>query len=822
MKKLRAWLAVLLLVAMSVLPVFSAATAHALGTNLIANASAETADTTNNQLAQDWLMGGWGTNTSTLTYDKTAAHTGSASLKVQTTSYTDGDAKWYFKPVAITAGSTYTFSDYYQSTVASSLVAQYDNGSGSMSYAELTSLPVAATWQQATASFKAPATAKFVTIFHLINAVGTLQIDDASLTANVVAPAPTVAVTAPTANSTVTGTTQLTATATDSVAVAGVQFKVDGVNVGSEVTSAPYQTSWNTTTLSNGNHTVTAVVRNRAAITVTSSPVTVNVQNVVTPPADGNLIANPSFEVTSADPLLPASWQTSGWGTNTTTFSFLHTAGHTGNSSAKVQTTAYTNGDAKWSFAPVAVTGGTKFKYTNYYKANVATTLVAQFTDANGANTFQTLTSVPTSTAWKQTSTTFTVPMTAKSLTVFHVLNAVGYVQIDDITLTPVALPADGNIIPNFSLETISTANKKLPENWNTSTWGTNTTTFTYPTNGRTGTHSVKVQTTSYTSGSSYWYFDNQPVVGGGSYSFVDYYKSNIISEVDAAFLMADGTTVYQYLGAPSPSKTEWTRFERQFTAPAGAVSVSMYHNIYGVGYLQIDDLSMTPYAPVGFNRALITITNDDGYASYYNYGLPLLNKYGFTATDYIISGMINNDPGYMTTAMLTSLKNAGHEIGSHSVTHPDVTTLSATKLDNELKNSDTALLNWVGVPINAFASPYGAYNQTAVTNAKKYYTSYRGVQAGFNAKNNFDVYNIRVQNLVNTTTLAEVQSWITEAKNTNTWLVLVYHQIDPNPTDPVYNTTPTDFDAQLAAIAASGVAVKSIAQALAELQPQL
>jgi hypothetical protein len=43
--------------------------------------------------------------------------------------------------------------------------------------------------------------------------------------------------------------------------MAGVQFQVNGVNLGLEATSAPYQTSWNTSKFSNGSHSLTAVAR---------------------------------------------------------------------------------------------------------------------------------------------------------------------------------------------------------------------------------------------------------------------------------------------------------------------------------------------------------------------------------------------------------------------------------------------------------------------------------------------------------------------------------------------------------------------------------
>ena len=57
--------------------------------------------------------------------------------------------------------------------------------------------------------------------------------------------APTVAVTGPAADATVSGTVTVAASASDDVAVIGVQFLFDGVALGAEDTSAPYEASWN-------------------------------------------------------------------------------------------------------------------------------------------------------------------------------------------------------------------------------------------------------------------------------------------------------------------------------------------------------------------------------------------------------------------------------------------------------------------------------------------------------------------------------------------------------------------------------------------------
>jgi len=92
---------------------------------------------------------------------------------------------------------------------------------------------------------------------------------------------PTVSVTSPAAGSTVSGSSvALSANATDAGSgVAGVQLKVDGTNVGSEDTTSPYSVNWDSTGVSDGSHTVTAVARDVAGNTTTSSSVSVTVNN---------------------------------------------------------------------------------------------------------------------------------------------------------------------------------------------------------------------------------------------------------------------------------------------------------------------------------------------------------------------------------------------------------------------------------------------------------------------------------------------------------------------------------------------------------------
>jgi hypothetical protein len=123
---------------------------------------------------------------------------------------------------------------------------------------------------------------------------------------------PTESVTAPSAGATVSGTVTLSATASASAGMAGVQFKVDGVNAGAEVTAAPYSTAWNSAAFSNGQHSITATARDMSGNVSTSSPVTVTVQNsasqtAIRVNAGGPAYTDPQGNVWAADTGFSAS-----------------------------------------------------------------------------------------------------------------------------------------------------------------------------------------------------------------------------------------------------------------------------------------------------------------------------------------------------------------------------------------------------------------------------------------------------------------------------------------------------------------------------------
>ena len=108
-----------------------------------------------------------------------------------------------------------------------------------------------------------------------------------------------------------------------------------------------------------------------------------------------------------------------------------------------------------------------------------------------------------------------------------------------------------------------------------------------------------------------------------------------------------------------------------------------------------------------------IILTFDDGFASISGTAVPILQQYGFTGTAYIVLNYIGLT-GYMTAEQIQALAAAGWEIGSHSVSHVDLTVRSDRQRD-EILDSRQKLQAKLGVTILSFAYPFGAYDSDSV-----------------------------------------------------------------------------------------------------------
>jgi peptidoglycan/xylan/chitin deacetylase (PgdA/CDA1 family) len=117
-----------------------------------------------------------------------------------------------------------------------------------------------------------------------------------------------------------------------------------------------------------------------------------------------------------------------------------------------------------------------------------------------------------------------------------------------------------------------------------------------------------------------------------------------------------------------------------------------------------------------------VALTFDDGYADNVLNAAPLLRAYGYSATCFVVSDQIGSYNAWdaerlggrkplMTKAQLHTWIDSGFEVGSHSCSHPDLTTLSREAIMNELMESRVALGAITGRSVSTFCYPFGCYN---------------------------------------------------------------------------------------------------------------
>jgi len=115
-----------------------------------------------------------------------------------------------------------------------------------------------------------------------------------------------------------------------------------------------------------------------------------------------------------------------------------------------------------------------------------------------------------------------------------------------------------------------------------------------------------------------------------------------------------------------------------------------------------------------------IILTFDDGSESIVTNALPIMQKYNFTGTAYIVYNYVSTQ-NYMNPDQIHELYASGWEIGSHSLSHADLTQRSDRQMD-EIVESRRKLQSLFGVPILSFSYPFGAYDEDSV-----YYAHYAG-----------------------------------------------------------------------------------------------
>jgi peptidoglycan/xylan/chitin deacetylase (PgdA/CDA1 family) len=129
-----------------------------------------------------------------------------------------------------------------------------------------------------------------------------------------------------------------------------------------------------------------------------------------------------------------------------------------------------------------------------------------------------------------------------------------------------------------------------------------------------------------------------------------------------------------------------------------------------GIRVLSMPEFLAWCRAPTREQSPAALITFDGVYRTQLAHAVPALATRGLPATFFAVSyGLDGAGPGHR--ADLRSLAAAGHTIGCHTETHPDLTTLSAADLEREVAGSKRALEDALGAPVTTFAYPDGAWD---------------------------------------------------------------------------------------------------------------
>ena len=180
-------------------------------------------------------------------------------------------------------------------------------------------------------------------------------------------------------------------------------------------------------------------------------------------------------------------------------------------------------------------------------------------------------------------------------------------------------------------------------------------------------------------------------------------------------YVESDTPAVRRYIATPEALEQElaWLRDN-------GFVSVSF------------DDLAnhITSGAPLPLKPVIISF--DDDWESQYRYGLPLLKRYGFSATFYIwvvVVGMKH----HMTWDEIRELKAAGMQLGCHTITHPYLTRIQKDEtLQHEILGARQIIEARTGASVTTIAYPFGQYDERVVAAAKSAgFTSARSTWPG-------------------------------------------------------------------------------------------
>ena len=125
--------------------------------------------------------------------------------------------------------------------------------------------------------------------------------------------------------------------------------------------------------------------------------------------------------------------------------------------------------------------------------------------------------------------------------------------------------------------------------------------------------------------------------------------------------------------------------------------------NFVGSGAVTIEEVFQLSAS----NSDLFCMTFDDGYSSDYEIVFPQLLKNNQKATFFVVTNWID-EPGYLTKSQIKEMHEYGMQIGSHSLSHPNLVKVDRERASKELLDSRLFLEDLISSPVSTFAFPFG------------------------------------------------------------------------------------------------------------------
>ena len=221
--------------------------------------------------------------------------------------------------------------------------------------------------------------------------------------------------------------------------------------------------------------------------------------------------------------------------------------------------------------------------------------------------------------------------------------------------------------------------------------------------------------------------------------------------------------------------------------------------------------------ARAAVSPVVVTIQFDDGNANQFTDAFPILQAHQMLATFYVNTGVIG-DSAHMSWDNLTTMYNAGMEIGGHTLYHTDIKKLKPADARVAVCQDRDNMIDH-GLQPESFAYPFGSFDAGSEQIVHDCgYNSGRGVAGGTETIPPLDAYATRTPpNPKKGTKLARIEGYITTAQaNGGGWVQLVFHNVCTK--CDAYQITPTHFTALLDWIKgqeANGVTVETTEQVI-------